>query len=429
MKRKLGVLAALTAGALVLTGCSSSGSNRSGGDTNAAEQTGTLRVLVANFPSNDQGTKTFAAIVDVFHKTYPKVKVESDFAPYDGMNQKISTSLAGGSPYDVISAGIGWVQPMADLGAIQSLTKLGVTKQSVEDSTNPAFVPPMLYKNDVYALPVIANPRVLAYSKSAFTKAGLDPTKPPQSLTELREYAKKLTIRDAGGRITQTGFDFWAPPSNYRQQFVAFMGALGGREFDGETPVFDSPAGVDALTTIRDMVSVDKSSTYGYQNSAQSALVTAGEAAMGFASPNVDCSSAGIGDRCKDLVYFTLKDKQEVQYVGGRTASVGGRTKLPQAALALAKAFTDPQVQVAVSKIDRGVPIGKDAGESECVKSNPASTIAWKDLDKGVFEFGGPTYLDFRAKFGPALDQVILGKAEPKKTLDDLKQVALSGGR
>lgn len=427
MKRMLRVLAALTAGTLALAGCSGSNSNGSSGDADAANQTGTLRVLVANFPSDNQGTGTFQKIVDVFHKTYPKVKVQSDFAPYDGLNQKISTSMAGGSTYDVISAGIGWVQPLADLGAIQDLTKLGVSKKNLEDATYPSFVAPMLYKDNVYALPVIANPRVLAYSKKAFTKAGLDPSKPPQSLAELREDAKKLTIRDASGKVTQTGFDFWAPPSNYRQQFVAFMGALGGREFNGETPAFASQAGIDALNLIHDMVSVDKSSTYGYQNSAQTALVTTGEAAMGFASPNVDCSSAGIGDKCHDLVYFNLKDKQEVEYVGGRVASVGADTKLPHAALALAKAFTDPDVQVAVSKLDKGVPISKDAGNGDFVKSNPASTLAWKSLDKGVFEYGGPTYLDFRAKFGPALDQVILGKADAKKTLDGLTQVALNG--
>jgi multiple sugar transport system substrate-binding protein len=58
------------------------------------------------------------------------------------------------------------------------------------------------------------------------------------------------------------------------------------------------------------------------------------------------------------------------------------------------------------------------------VKSNPAGSFAWKNLDKGVFEYGGATFLDFRAKFGPALDQAILGKTGAKETLDGLKKVA-----
>jgi multiple sugar transport system substrate-binding protein len=416
---------------MLLAGCSSGASGQSSGKAtdDPSKSTGTIRVLVANFPANNEGQSVFDGIVDIFHKTYPHVKVESDFVPYDSLNQKISTSLAAGQNYDVISAGIGWVQPLADLGAIQSLGNLGISKGDLSKTSYPSFVKPMLWKNQVYAVPVVANPRILAYSKSAFEKAGLDPSKPPQSLQQLRDDAKKLTIRDADGNLTQTGFDFWAAPSNYRQQFVAFMGALGGEEFDGDTPKFDSNAGVDALDLIHDMVTVDKSSIYGYQNSAQTALVTTGQAAMGFASPYVDCSNdqGGIGDKCKDLVYFNLKDKREAEYVGGRVAAIGAGSKHTGADLAMLKAFQAVKSQEAISKIDVGIPVSKDAGQSAFVKDNPASSFAFKNLDKGVFEYGGSTFLDFRAKFGPALDQVILGKAKAKPTLDSLKQVALNG--
>lgn len=407
--------------ALALAGCSGGGS---GEHATAGSDEGTIRVLVANFSADNVGQDVFDQIVEIFHQDFPNVKVESDFVPYDSLNQKISTSLASGQNYDVISAGIGWVQPLADLGALANLTDLGVTKETLEDTVYPSFVEPMLYEDDVYALPVVANPRVLAYSKSAYEAAGLDPTKPPQTLDELRENAKKLTIRDGSGNITQTGFDFWAPPSNYRQQFVAFMGALGGQEFTDGEPTFADQPGVDALQLMHDMVTVDQSSTYGFQNSAKTALVTTGEAAMGFAGPYVDCSAEGIGDKCNDLVYFNLKDKAEAQYVGGRVVGVGEGTEHADAALGMAEAFQDEVAQEAISKMDVGVPVSKDAGESEFVKSNPASNFAWQNLDKGVFEYGGATFLDFRAKFGPALDQVILGQTKAEDTLNELKDVA-----
>jgi len=424
--RKLSVVAAVAATGLVLAGCSSGPAQSTSADP--ANATGEIRVLVANFPLNNQGNAAFQSIVDIFHKTYPKITVKSDFVPYDGLNQKISTSLASGQSYDVISAGIGWVQPLADLGAIQNLTDLGITKSDLEKTVYAAFVPPMLYKDAVYAVPVVANPRVLAYSKSAFEKAGLDPTKPPQSLAQLREYAKKLTITDAAGNITQAGFDFWAPPSNYRQQFVAFMGALGGTEFEGDKPMFNSDAGVKALETMHDMITVDKSSVYGFQNSAKTALVTTGEAAMGFTGPYVNCSAnadqGGIGAKCNDLVYFNLKDTKEVEYVGGRVAAIGTGSKYAKADVAFLNAFRDPQSQIAISKFDVGVPVSKDAGDSDFVKSNPASSFAWKNLEKGTFEYGGATFLDFRAKFGPALDAAILGQASATDTLASLEKTA-----
>jgi multiple sugar transport system substrate-binding protein len=406
----------------------------SGGDGDSAQEgqdpataTGTLRVVVPNFSADNEGQAVFQGIVDIFHKTYPQMKVEPDFVPYDNLNQKISTSLSAGRNYDVVSAGIGWVQPLADLGAIQSLTKLGVKTEDLEKTVYPAFVAPMKFDNELYAVPIVANPRLLAYSKSAFTEAGLDPAKPPQTLNELREDAKKLTKRDTKGQLTRTGFDFWAPASNYRQQFVAFLGAKGGQMFDDkDQPTFSSQQGTDALELIHQMVAVDKSSTYGYQNSAKTALVTTGEAAMGFASPYVDCgtSGEGIGAKCKDLVYFNLKDAKEVMYVGGRVAAVGDGTKYPQAALAFIKAMQDQKSQEAISKLDVGVPISSDAGDSAFVKSNPAGSFAWQNLDKSVFEYGGATFLDFRAKFGPSLDEVILGKKSAADALKNLDAVA-----
>ncbi len=428
MKRNLTVAALFTATAFLATGCASgggSGSSDSGGD--AGEATGTLRVVVPNFSADNEGQAVFQSIVDVFHETYPNMDVQPDFVPYDNLNQKISTSLASGQGYDVVSAGVGWVQPLADLGALQSLDPMGVTQDELEESVYPSFVPPVLFDDEVYAIPIVANPRLLAYSKSAFEAAGLDPAQPPKTLEELREYAQKLTIRDASGNITQTGFDFWAPPSNYRQQFVNFFGSLGGQMFDGEEPTFNTDAGVEALTTIKEMVSDDKTSLYGFENTAKTSLVSTGEAAMGFASPYVDCTDAGIGAKCDDLEYFLLEDPdgEPVMYTGGRVAGVGGDTENPEAALAFVRAMQDPSVQEKISAMDVGVPISIDAADSDFVKSNPASTFATEHLGNTVSEYGGATFLDFRAEFGPSLDAVILGDQTAEDALSALEQVAL----
>jgi multiple sugar transport system substrate-binding protein len=181
--------AVLAVAMAALAGCSGGGGDSAQEGQDPATATGTLRVVVPNFSADNEGQAVFQGIVDIFHKTYPQMKVEPDFVPYDNLNQKISTALSAGSNYDVVSAGIGWVQPLADLGAIQSLTKLGVKTEDLEKTVYPAFVPPMKFDNDLYAVPIVANPRLLAYSKSAFTEAGLDPAKPPQSLAELREDA------------------------------------------------------------------------------------------------------------------------------------------------------------------------------------------------------------------------------------------------
>ncbi|MGP5078603.1 extracellular solute-binding protein [Brachybacterium alimentarium] len=418
MKRRT-LMTALPAATLGLAAC--------GPQSETGKGPSVLRVLAANFSADNEGQDTFQKIVDVFHKSYPDIQVQPDFTPYDSLNQKISTALASGDNFDVISAGIGWVQPMADLGAIQSLSALGVDRSTLEEAVYPAFVDPMVWDDEIYALPVVANPRLVAYSRAAFETSGLDPDRPPQSMDELREYAQQLTVRDGGDNITQVGFDFWAPPSNYRQQFVGFMGALGGEAFAEGDPTFNQEPGVDALELIAQMVNVDRSSVYGYQNSAQTALVTTGEAAMGFVGPYADCSDEGLGDKCDDLAYFNLMGTREAMYVGGRVATVGEGTDHPEESLAFARAFQDVSVQEAISVMDVGVPVSIDEEESDFVTSNPATEFAWANLQHGVFEYGGESFLDFRAEFGPALDEVILGQAGAQETLDRLADVARQG--
>lgn len=69
---------------------------------------------------------------------------------------------------------------------------------------------------------------------------------------DLREAAEKLTIVDERGRVTQYGIDFflWAWP------FMAFFEQAGGELWDeeGTTTLIDSPAGVEALQLIVDLL-------------------------------------------------------------------------------------------------------------------------------------------------------------------------------
>ena len=57
---------------------------------------------------------------------------------------------------------------------------------------------------------------VLYWNKELFKEAGLDPNKPPANWAEMLDYAKKLTKKDAGGKVTQwgiqvpsSGFPYW----------------------------------------------------------------------------------------------------------------------------------------------------------------------------------------------------------------------------
>ena len=56
-----------------------------------------------------------------------------------------------------------------------------------------------------YAMTSEQDTLVLLYNKDLFKQAGLDPNKPPQTLSQLLDYAKKLTILNSDGSIKQLG--------------------------------------------------------------------------------------------------------------------------------------------------------------------------------------------------------------------------------
>ncbi|BDZ50260.1 hypothetical protein GCM10025867_25010 [Frondihabitans sucicola] len=349
------------------------------------------------------------------------MKVQPDLATYATLNEKISTSIASGSGYDVLVTGVGWVQPFAAKNVFEDLANHGVTKKTLGDKTTPAITPATTYNGKIYAWPLTADARAIAYRKSAFVKAGLDPDKPPTTLAGIKEAAEKLTIRDSKGNITRPGFDFNTSPGNYRQAFVQLLGAEGKDLYVDNKPNFDNAAGVKTLDWMKSMIgNVQK---FGQQNAAQKPMTYTGESAMGFVGGSIDCSSAGVGKaNCDDLGYFLLDDKRPVEYLGGNLASVGSTSKDKDAAWAFIKSMSTDKALEAQAKLNNQIPATSNAADSEIVKSNDLSKFVAKNLDKALFEGGIPNWLEVRNNFNSSVDDVLLGKRDAKAVLDELAQ-------
>jgi sn-glycerol 3-phosphate transport system substrate-binding protein len=89
---------------------------------------------------------------------------------------------------------------------------------------------------------------VLYYNKEMFKAAGLDPNKPPATWAEMLEAAKKLTVKDASGKVTQhgvqipsSGFPYWL------FQGLAIENGVAMANDAGNAVKFDDPAVIEAL--------------------------------------------------------------------------------------------------------------------------------------------------------------------------------------
>ncbi|WP_432885886.1 extracellular solute-binding protein [Kribbella sp. CA-245084] len=419
MRRGVGLTVLAAALSVVVSGCGSGVIDKSTDGIAPAEATGTLRVLIPSFPPSTKGREAFQNVVDEFHKTYPKMKVEPDFATYNNLNEKLATSIAAGIPYDVMVTGVGWVQPFASKNIFEDLGRYGVTPDYIKEKSTPALIPAVTYDKKLYAYPLLADARAVALRKSAFVEAGLDPDKPPTSLAEIKTAAEKLTKRDKNGNITRSGFDL-ASATGFRQSFTTFLASTGTPLYVGGEPNFDNKAGLDTLLWIKSMI--NNVQPYGQTNAAQQPLVLTGEAAMGIVNGAVDCSDKGIGKKnCDDLKFFRFDSGKQIEYVGGDLASIGSRSRHKDAAWAFIQTMVNKPTLDAIAKLNKKIPAYKDAGNSPQAESNPLSNFTANGLQYAANENEVPSnWLEMRGNFDIQLTQAVLGQKDPAKVLHNL---------
>jgi len=383
-----------------------------------AEATGTLRVLIPSFPSSTKGREEFDKVAADFKKTYPKMKVEPDFATYANLNEKMSTSIAAGIPYDVMVTGAGWIQPFASKRIFADLAPYGVTPDVIKDKSIGALVPAATYDGKLFAYPVVADARGVALRISAFKEAGLDPDKPPTNMDELKVAAEKLTKRNAKGTITRSGFDL-AAPTSFRQTYVTLLASTGTPLYVDGQPNFSNEKGVKTLEWLKSMI--NNVQPYGQQNAAQQPLVLTGDAAMGIVGGAVDCSDKGIGQKnCDDLKFFRFDSGKEIEFVGGDLASIGSRSRHKDAAWSFIQSLTKPSSADAIAKLNKKLPAYKDVLNSPQAKSNPLSKFVAGGVEKAIYEGGSANWLEMRGNFDSQLTQAALGQKDPAKVLANL---------
>jgi multiple sugar transport system substrate-binding protein len=419
MKKNALTLLAMSAGlALTLGACGSNTAPSSSGD-DPATATGTLRVMIPTYPLSNEGKAEFDKVVEDFKKTYPKMTIEPDFVTYDNMNEKISTSIASGSGYDVLVTGIGWIQPFAAKKVFKDLAEVGVTKEDVSTNTVEAMIPAVTHDEKVYGYPLIADARAVAFRKSAFIEAGLDPEKPPTTMAELKSAAEKLTQRDASGAITRPGFDFWAASGAYRQSFTTLLASTGTPLFKDGKPNFDNEEGVETLEWMKSMI--NNVQPFGQQNAAKKPLVYTNEAPIGMVGGAVDCSDKGIGQaNCDDLSFFLLDNGTKAEFVGGDIASIGAKTKNAEAAWTFIESLTKPEAGNMQAKLNSKIPANKATAETGQAQSNPLSKFVAANLSHAAYEGGAANWLEVRKSFNSGLDEVLLGKRPAKEVLSSL---------
>ncbi|MFI1068890.1 ABC transporter substrate-binding protein [Streptomyces puniciscabiei] len=196
MSRRALAAAAVVALVLPLSACGSGGD--SGGSTDASGKVeGDITFQTWNLRANFK--PYFEGLIADFEKKYPGTHVKWVDQPAEGYADKLSADAGGGTLPDVVNVSPDLVAPLARAGLALDLDKAAAPYRSeyLPGAWAGHQVPGM---SGTYAFPWYLNTGPLFYNKALFTKAGLDPARPPKTYDELFADALQMA-RKSGGKV------------------------------------------------------------------------------------------------------------------------------------------------------------------------------------------------------------------------------------
>jgi multiple sugar transport system substrate-binding protein len=190
----LSIAAAVAAGTLALTACSSSGTSSSGSSpsTFGVNATGTVHFWARQ--ATDGPAK---ALVKEFNATHKHLKVVLHLTPPNDDTSQLATAIRAGSPPDVVGLNDIDVPTFSHEGALMDITKY-VNALPYKSSLSPGHLALATIGSKYYGVPYLADLSVLWYNKKLFSEAGLNPNDPPTNYAQIMTDATKISALGHG---------------------------------------------------------------------------------------------------------------------------------------------------------------------------------------------------------------------------------------
>ncbi len=370
--KSIAVLAVATA---VLAACSGGGAESADGKT---------VVAVSLDPGLEQGAiDAFTTRVSQFESANPTIDLVPREYKWDATT--FTTQLAGGTLPDVFTVpftdGRGLIErkQIADIsGQVAGLPYAGKFSKEVAKAGSAD-------DGKMWAVPIAAHGQALHYNRTLFTRAGLDPDKPPTTWDEIRSAAKQISEKTG-----QAGFSMMTSGNTGGWIATTLAYAFGGRteELDGDSAksTVDSPEMVEALRTVKAMRWDDNSMGANF-------LYEWGTINQDFAAGRIGMYISGGGNYGSLKAQNAMKPEDygvaALPLTGGANAGVlGGGTlaavsaKAPEPTRAAAVKWIDFYYLEKLTDQDAAVADAKSTAESGQAVGSPELPV----FDKAAFD-------------------------------------------
>ncbi len=290
-RMRYAVPAGIVAASLVLAACGGGDDDSSSSGAPAkdvldkASGVTTVSFWHAMDGTNAEALNKLVAQFNTAHKG--KIEVKSTYAgKYDDAITKYKAAIQSKSTPDVIQVyDIGSRFMIDAKQTIPMQSFIDRDKLDVSD-LQPNITGYYSIDNKLNSMPFNTSMPVLFYNKTMFTKAGLDPNKPPQDLAGIRAAAEKLSKKNGG----PADYGFGAAIYGWLlEQFIATDGKEycdqgNGRDAKATKVEFDSPESVQVVTWWQKLVKDGLAANTGRDTKAAQAAFKSGQLAINLES-------------------------------------------------------------------------------------------------------------------------------------------------
>jgi multiple sugar transport system substrate-binding protein len=201
----------------------------------------TVTVSYFTFSAAPDHLNTLKALIQIFEKKHPNIKISFQTAPYSDYFTKLQTQIAGGQAPDTFELDYGSFYGYATSGSLLNLSKVAKS----DPTFNPGIYYPKAYSafavgKTQFGLPESYSDVLLFYNKDLFRAAGVPFPTAKWTWNDEMAAAKKLTNASKGVWGDYQPIQFY--------EFYKVLAQNGGSFFNANKSkaTFDSPAGIAA---------------------------------------------------------------------------------------------------------------------------------------------------------------------------------------
>jgi len=315
-------------------------------------------------------------LAKAFEQENPGFELELQHDPWGIWVTKLPTLLASGDAPDVFMVNNPEFPVFANGGYL-----LDLGEKLDKEYFNKFFqgvLSMYVHKGKNMGMPFTTDCRVLWYNKEVFEAAGLDPDKPPVTWDELKEYAKKCTIKMDEGNVYGYGMDLALQEFPAQSLFCATDASIIDPEtLKGNT---NTPEFKGYLELLRDMKPYYELDFNAIDHQKASTLFAQKKVAMIIAG----FWPWGINEGLKDETFYSLafvpkmnSSAPDGSFGGGFAICVSSKTKSPDAAVKLAQLITSPEFN---ARLMSDIPATEDGMKKSKFAEDPKYDMFLKQI-------------------------------------------------